>query len=172
MKTLASGLLLIFAAAAVPAAPPAFPPGRAAAPGGALPGLFALIGPDYKKPIDVPESFFNPFKVEATSELLQQRKGAAVTEQSVAAAVARRGISGLVYAPDGRSDQVIIGDQVFRIGEELTFPEGDGGGLAALVSGATVTLREVNSGSLIFDFAAEGELPHRAVVSLRSFWRP
>jgi hypothetical protein len=135
----------------------------------ANPGLFSLIGPDYKKPQEVPDTLFNPFKVEASNELMQ-RRGAAVTDQSVASAVVHRGVSGVVYGGDGRANQVIIGDQVFRIGDELTFPSAEGS--SPLLPGASVTLREVNRNSLVFDYATEGEGSRRAIVSLRSFWRP
>jgi len=143
----------------------------AAGPAAAAPGLYSLIGPDYKKPVEVPDTLFNPFKVEMSNDL-NQRKGAVVTDQSVAAAVTHRGISGVVYAADGQMSQVIIGDQVFRIGDELSFPEAEGGALAPLVAGASVTLREVNAQSLVLEYSAEGEKARRAVVSLRAFWRP
>jgi hypothetical protein len=134
--------------------------------------LASLIGTDYKKPSELPDTFFNPFKVEATSESMLQKKGAAVTEQSVAEAVGRRGVSGILFGSKGGLNQVIIGDQVFHVGDELTFPEGDAGASAPLVPGASVILREIGEKNLVFDFSAEGESGRRSTYSLRNFWRP
>lgn len=162
-------LFLVLAGAAV-AAPSAGPgPGPD---GAALARSFALLGPDYKKPRDVPDMFFNPFKIEPSFELSAQKRGAAVSEQGVADAVGRRGVSGIVYAADAGMNQVIIGDQVFRIGDELTFPDGSGGQPVPLVAGASVVLREVGRNTLVFDFAADGEAAHRSSFSLQGFWKP
>jgi hypothetical protein len=151
----------------------AAPPAAGKAPGAAdLSRLFERIGPDYKKAQELPDTFFNPFKVEATLELSMQKRGAAVTEQSIAEAVGRRGVSGLLYSTQAGMNQVIIGDQVFRVGDELSFPEGDSGAAAPLLPGASVILREIGDRSLVFDFTAEVESSRRSTFSLRSFWRP
>lgn len=160
----APAAVLALLAAVAPLAQPA----PAAPAEHALP--LSLIGPDYKRPIEVPDSFFNPFKVEATLELGDQRRGAAISEQSVAAAVLERGISGIILDGDPSRSQAIIGDQVFAVGDELAFPQGDS--LVPLLAGASVTLRAVGERSLQVEFTAEGEGARRAVVSLKNFWRP
>jgi hypothetical protein len=164
---------LILAGIAFGAAPSA-PPASGAAAGGnaALAKLIPLITPDYKKAQELPDSFFNPFKVEATIELTDQRKAAAVTEQSVADAVGRKGVSGVIFAPEAGMNQVIIGDQVFRIGDELNFPDAEGGAMAPLLAGATVVLREVDAKNLVLEFTAEGAPPRRSTFSLLTFLRP
>lgn len=166
-------LFLILADAASGSAPvPAAGPAAAANGTAALAKLMNLIGPDYKKAEDLPDTFFNPFKVEATMEMTLQKRSAAVTEQGVAEAVGRKGVSGIIYADNPGLSQVIIGDQVFRVGDELSFPDGEGGAMAPLVAGATVILREVGAKNLVFDFTAEGESARRSSLSLRSFWAP
>jgi len=166
-------LLLILVGAAAGAAPSAGQ-GAGKPAGETVPWtrLFALVGPDYKKAREIPDLFFNPFKVEATTELSMQKKGAAVSEQSVAEAVGRRGVSGIVYAANAGASRVIIGDQVFRIGDELSFSDGASEAAVPLVPGASVILREVRRDSLVFDFAAEGESARRSTLPLRTFWRP
>lgn len=166
-------LFLILADVASGAAPasgaPAGSPANASA---ALARLINLIGPDYKKAMELPDTFFNPFKVEATMEASLQKRSAAVTEQGVAEAVGRKGVSGLIYAANAGLSQVIIGDQVFRVGDELDFPDGEGGAMTPLVAGASVILREVDPKDLVFDYTAEGESARRSTFSLRNFWAP
>ena len=147
-------------------------PSALAAGSAALARLISLIGPDYKKGAELPDTFFNPFKVEATMELALQRKGAVVTEQGIADAVGRKGVSGIIYSDNAGLSQVIIGDQVFRVGDELNFPDGEGGAMAPLVAGASVILREVDPKDLVFDYTAEGESARRSTFSLRNFWAP
>ena len=56
-------LLLLAVLAAVPLnAAPAAP----SAPAATTPALFDRVGSDYKKPQEVPDNFFNPFKIQAT----------------------------------------------------------------------------------------------------------
>jgi hypothetical protein len=133
--------------------------------------LIPLITPDYKKAQELPDTFFNPFKVEATMELSGQKRAGTVTEQSVADAVGHKGVSGIIFAPEPGMNQVIIGDQVFRVGDELNFPD-DGGAMAPLLSGASVILREVDGKNLVFEFTAEGGISRRSTFSLGNFLRP
>ena len=132
---------------------------------------FRLFGVDYKKPQELPENFFNPFKNQATGSDLARREAASVTNESVASAIGRRGIFGIVYAPDARTDRVVVGDQVFCLGDELSFPNGDQAAFSPLVAGASVVLREVRPDNLQFDVVPEGEPARRLVFSLRGFWR-
>jgi hypothetical protein len=146
-----------------------------AGPAGSSPELARLIsqiGADYKKARELSDTFFNPFKIEATMDMSLQKRSATVTEQSVAEAVGRKGVSGVLYGANAGMNQVIIGDQVFRIGDELAFPDGEGGAMTPLVAGASVVLREVGEKSLSFDFTTEGESARRSTFSLRNFWRP
>jgi hypothetical protein len=164
---------LILAALAFGAAPSAGPATAGPEIGNAaLAKLIPLITPDYKKNQELPDSFFNPFKVEATLELSDQKKAATVTEQSVADAIGRKGVSGVIFAPQPDMNEVIIGDQVFRVGDELDFPDGDAGAMGPLLAGANVFLREVDGKSLVLEFTAEGGTPHRSTFSLGTFLRP
>ena len=161
-------LFLLPAGLVFGAAPPASPALSSAE----LAKLISLIGPDYKKAQELPDTFFNPFKIETTVEFSGQKKSSAVTEQAVAEAVGRKGVSGVIYAANIGMSQVIIGDQVFRVGDELDFPDGESGASVPLISGANVVLREVSATNLVFDFSSEGEAAHRSTFSLRNFWRP
>ncbi len=163
----AAPLLLL----AVLAAPP---PGAAApAPASpAAPSLFERVGSDYKKPQEVPDSFFNPFKIQATGVSAPKKGSAAITNELVSDAVGRRGVSGVVYAAPAETSHVIIGDQVFGIGDELVFPEADGAGSAPLVPGAAVVLREIGAHDLALDLTPEGEATRRVNFPLHAFWRP
>jgi hypothetical protein len=166
-------LFLVLAGLALGASPSAGPAiSGPASPSAELAKLINLIGPDYKKAQELPDTFFNPFKIEATMELSLQKRSATVTEQSVAEAVGRKGVSGVLFSANAGMSQVIIGDQVFRVGDELNFPDGEGGAMVSLVAGANVVLREVNAKDLVFEFTAEGESARRSTFSLRNFWRP
>jgi hypothetical protein len=136
--------------------------------------VFGSVGTDYKKPQVLNDSFFNPFKAQAPESILQKQESASVTNEAVGAAIGHRGISGLVYATAGETDKVIIGDQVFSIGDELEFPPKDAtqDGPVPLVSGASIVLREVKAQSLTFEITPEGEASRQLVYPLRGFWRP
>ena len=168
VAALAAGI--VHAAAPTPAAAvPAPAPAK-----GDPDALFALVGRDYKKPLEVPDGFFNPFKIDTTSELVTQQKmaGVTVTNDAVTEAVERLGVSGIVYGQGtAGAARVIIGDQVFRIGDTLEFPDAKGG-MNPLIPGANVTLREVAANTLVFDFASETEPARRASFPLHTFWRP
>ncbi len=72
------------------------------------------------------------------------------------------------------ANKVIIGDQVFGVGEELSFPTKDTAKDEPdpLVAGASVVLLEVKPESLTVEITAEGEPPRRLAYPLRNFWRP
>jgi hypothetical protein len=132
---------------------------------------FSFIGPDYKKPQELPENFFNPFKSQASGSDLARKEAVTVSNEAVASAIGHRGISGIVYSPDARADRVVVGDQVFAIGDELSFPDGDKPDGSPLVAGASVILRAVHQENLQFDIVPEGEASRRLVFSLHGFWR-
>jgi hypothetical protein len=166
---------MIMAGLAVGAAAPAVAADALAVPAAApVPQayLFGLIGPDYKKPREVPDVFFNPFKIQASSAIAAGPKKDAVSNEAIAEAIARRGVTGIVCAPDGHASRVIIGDQVFAAGDELSFPVGEKDGLAPLVPGASTVLREVGPESLSFEVTPDGEAARRLNFPLRDFWRP
>jgi hypothetical protein len=163
MKT---ALHLILAALAVAAVPL-----RAKDPAGGE--HFELVGTDYKKPQELSDSFFNPFKIQASIGSGAQRKeGAAVSNDTITDAVGKRGVSGILYASKSERNRVIIGDEVFGVGDELGFPNADSDAVSPLVPGATVVLRSVASASLTFDVTPDGEPARRVVYPLRAFWRP
>jgi len=132
---------------------------------------FSIIGADYKKPQELPENFFNPFKSQASGSDLARKESVSVSNEAVAGAIGHRGILGIVYSPDARADRIVVGDQVFAIGDELSFPDSDKPGLSPLVAGASVILREVRQDNLQFDIVPEGEASRRLVFSLHGFWR-
>jgi len=132
---------------------------------------FVALGADYKKPQVLPETFFNPFKVQADSKLAK-KEGPGAAVEAVVEAVGQRRVTGVIYAPADGASRAIIGDQVFGIGDEVSFPDPDKPGLAPLVAGNTVVLREVDAHHLGFDVGAEGETPRRVSFSLRNFWSP
>jgi hypothetical protein len=134
---------------------------------------FDLVGIDYKKPQELSDAFFNPFKIQASIGSGSQKKdGAAVTNDTITDALGKRGVSGILYAPQGDRNRVIVGDQVFGIGDEITFPNADSDALSPLVPGASVVLRTVTSGSLGLDVTPDGEPARRIAYPLRAFWRP
>lgn len=132
---------------------------------------YAPFGPAFKQPQVLPDSFFNPFKVQ-TEASAAKKDGPGVAAESVAEAVTLRRVTGIAYAPAGGASRAIIGDEVFGIGDEVSFPDPDKPGLTPLVPGNTVVLREVDAHHLAFDVGAEGETPHRVIYSLRTFWSP
>jgi hypothetical protein len=154
-------------------------PGRAAAPA-PVPeheadsaSRYDLIGEDYKKAAVLPDTVFNPFKIQA-AELPggNKRDTVGATNESILAAVEHHRVSGVLLATDTASNRVIIGDEVFGVGDTLEFFEPDKGEAVPLVMGANVVLREIKRDSLALDVGLEGETPHRIDFLLRSFWRP
>jgi hypothetical protein len=133
---------------------------------------FNSVRPDCKKPQELSEGFFNPFKVHATVQELQKKEGSAVSNETVIEAIASRGVSGMLFAAQARMNRAIIGDQVFAIGEELTFPSLEKGGQIPLLAGATVVLRRVRSDSLGLDVTTETEPARQVNFPLRNFWQP
>ena len=134
-------------------------------------GRFQPIGIDYKKPQVLPDSFFNPFKVQVGAAL-SKKDGGGVTNESVSDAIGKRGVSGIVYGPGGKAKRAIIGDEVFDVGDELSFRDAGKPGGAPLVAGASVVLREVGSRSLGVDVTADGETTRRVTFPLLNFWKP
>jgi hypothetical protein len=165
MKAAPLLLLAVLAAGPLGAAP-------ASAADSAGPSLFDRVSSDYKKPQEVPDNFFNPFKIQATGSAAPRKASAAITNELVSEAVGHRGVSGLVYATPAATSHVIIGDQVFGIGDELVFPDGDSGREVPLVAGAAVILREIGGHDLALDLTPEGEATRRISFPLRAFWRP
>lgn len=135
---------------------------------------FGALSLDFKKPQVLPDGFFNPFRAQSPESAMQKQESASVTNDAVVAAVAHRGISGLVYAQAGGDNKVIIGDQVFGVGDELTFPseEKDKDDLVPLVAGASIVLVEVKPQSLTLQITPEGDVPRQLTYPLRGFWRP
>ena len=169
MKTPAL-LLLIALTGAGPAAAAA--PDAAPAASDASPPQFGQISTEYKKPQELPDSFFNPFKIQAVSDAaMGNHEVAAVSNEAVLAAISHRGLSGLIYSgPDGHN-RAIIGDEVFSVGDELSFA-GDNAEPAPLVAGAAVVLRAVRANNLLLEVTPTGEAARPLVYPLRAFWRP
>lgn len=133
----------------------------------------SLIGDDYRKVAVLPESLFNPFKIHATNLAnLDRNSDAKVTDQTILDAIEQRGVSGLLCAPQAGDSRVIIGDQVFGVGDELSFAAENHDEDAPLVLGATVVLRTVAADRLAFEVSFEGESAHLLDFPLSKFWRP
>jgi hypothetical protein len=133
---------------------------------------FGSISPDYKKPTELLESFFNPFKIQPGLEAtLSGHEVPAVSNDAVLAALSHRGLSGLLYGKSAARNRVIIGDEVFSVGDELIFAS-DKDAAAPLVTGATVFLRAVQANNLLLEVTPTGEAPRPLNYSLRAFWRP
>lgn len=129
------------------------------------------FAPEYKKPIEVPESLFNPFKIQTINELAPRKKEAAsVTNEQVAEAIGKRGLSAILYAPDPRRSRMVLGDQNFVVGDELVFVT-DKGESDGLVAGVSVFLREIGPRSLQIEIATQGEASRLMTFSLREFYR-
>ncbi len=131
---------------------------------------FSLVSPDYKRPVDVPQSFFNPFKIQVVTDA-DARRDVAVTNEVVTAALAAKGLSGLLYASQPALNRVILGDDIFSVGDELQFSS-DTGTPLPLVTGATVVLRRVESDKLTLEVTPAGEAARTLTYPLRAFWRP
>lgn len=130
------------------------------------------IPADYKHAATVPSTFFNPFKIQgATESDAGHRDAAAVSDQSIIAAIGHRGVSGLLYAASAGQDRAIIGDEVFAVGDELQFAD-DQQGSAPLISNAAVILRGVANDKLTFDVTPVGETTRRLTYPLHAFWKP
>ena len=129
------------------------------------------LGPDFKKPIEVPDSFFNPFKIQSVNELAPRKKEvAAVTNEQVAEAIGKRAISAILYSPDPKRNRAVIGDQNFEFGDELVFM-GEKGQREPLVAGVSVFLREIGEKTLQIEIATQGEASRMMAFSLRDFYR-
>jgi hypothetical protein len=164
-------MLLALALAAAESGRGASPPREG---GQDSPSRFSLIGDDYKKAVVLPDSIFNPFKIQAATELPGggKRDGMGATNESIVGALEGRRVTGVLIGPDAASNRVIIGDQVFSVGDPLEFFDKDKGVPVPLVSGANVILREIKKDSLALDVGLESETPRRVDYILRSFWRP
>ncbi|HVW21056.1 MAG TPA: hypothetical protein VHC86_07550 [Opitutaceae bacterium] len=164
---LALALSLLAAAAARGAAAPAARPAPDPS------GRYSLIGDDYKRAQVLPDSAFNPFKIQAATTLAGSRKeGAPATPESIADAVEHRRVTGVLLADVPADNRVIIGDTVFGVGDPLEFFDKDKGAAVPLAAGMTVVLREVRRDALGLDVGQDGESPHRVDFPLRTFWRP
>ena len=131
---------------------------------------FDLIGPDYKKPQELPASFFNPFKSQTSIAALARKEVPSVTNEAVTDAVTKRGISGIVLAADLRTNRVVLGDEVFAVDDELSFADPRQSEPAPLLAGASVVLKAIRSENLEFEIRVEGEPPRTMTFPLRRFW--
>lgn len=170
MKALFLGLAAAAAAATLRAAPASPAPVPDAAD---LSSRFRLIGEDYKHASVLPPSLFNPFSIRGAGLPGLGRKDAVdSSDQAVADAVLRRRITGLSLSPDAADSRVIIGDQVFQVGDPLEFFDPDKDTPAPLVLGVRVVVRAIERESLHLEVGVEGDAPHRVDIPLRTFWRP
>lgn len=167
MKSAAPLLLLILPTAALGAVPAAVDLGDPAS-------RFAAIGDAYKQAEVLTDSLFNPFKIKGAVGLPggKGRDAAAVTDQGIADAVERRRVTGILLAPDPANNRVIIGDEIFSVGDALQFFDRDKGVDEPLALGATVVLKDVKQDSLAVEVSPDGENPRRLELTLRTFWRP
>jgi hypothetical protein len=134
------------------------------------PDRFDLVGPHYKAVQELPPTFFNPFKSQTTSAALARKETPTVTNEAVAEAVTKRGVSGIVLSPDLRANRVVVGDEVFGVDDELSFPDPKRPEAAPLVGGATVVLRAIRRDNLEFEIRVEGEAARTLTFPLRRFW--
>lgn len=139
----------------------------------AAPEPFIPIRSDYKKPQEVPENFFDPFRAQDAAENGSLKRDAAmVSDGAVASAVVTRGISGIMLGAKPAANRVIIGDQVFAVGDALKFPDASEDGFAPLVAGASVVVQAVRRESLVLEIQPDGRAAREFVYSLGPFWRP
>jgi hypothetical protein len=171
MKAFLALVLAGAAAAALRAdAPRAVPPGGPAAD---LASRFDLIGENYKKAAVVLESVFNPFRIQSAEAPGGSRRDPAdITNEAIVAAVEHRRVSGVLLAPVAANNRVIIGDEVFAVGDPLEFFDLGAGATQPLVAGVSVTVREIRTDRLALDVGRESEAPRRVDFPLRTFWRP
>jgi hypothetical protein len=133
----------------------------------------ALVGDDYRKVEVLPPSFFNPFKVRATSAIpLDRDSNLKITDDAVLQSLEHAGVTGMLLASGGRECRVILGDQVFGVGDTLEFPDGDNPVNTPLLKGAKVVLKGITPVDLDLEVTFAGEAPHPLTFPLRSFWRP
>jgi hypothetical protein len=147
----------------------------AGAPPGAVAAgeVFMPIRPDYKKPQEVPENFFDPFRAQDAADSGSFKRDAAmVSDGTVASAVGTRGISGILLGAKPAANRVIIGDQVFAVGDALQFPDNSQDGFGPLVAGASVVLQAVQRESLVLEIQPDGRASRELIYSLGGFWRP
>ena len=134
------------------------------------PDRFNLIGEDYKHARELPPTLFNPFKSQASNAALARKETASVTDESVSDALTTRGLSGIVISPDAEANRVVVGDEVFGVGDELSFPDPKRPTLDPLVTGASVLLSAIRQENLEFEVRVEGEPPRHMTFPLHSFW--
>jgi len=168
-------ILMLARLAAADAGPPPF----AKASGDKEPALhqdlphgdrFELIGPHYKAPQELPPGYFNPFKSQTTSAALARKEAPTVTNEAVAEAMTKRGVSGIVLSPDLRTNRVVLGNEVFGIDDELNFPDPKATEPAPLLGGANVVLRAIRVENLELEIRVEGEAARTMTFPLHRFW--
>jgi hypothetical protein len=156
------------------AASPLFAAAPAPAPGPEAPARFQPVGDNYKKAAVLEESTFNPFKIQSATGVpgFGRKDTPAASNEMVAEAVAHRRITGVLLAANPADNRVIIGDEVFGVGDTVEFFDRDKGANVPLAAGASVTIHEIRQNSLLLDIGLDGESPRRLDFPLRDFWRP
>jgi hypothetical protein len=138
-----------------------------------LSSKIAFIGDDYKKRVAVTDALFNPFKVQVSIDTgVGHRDDGAVTDESIVSALEARRISGITFASNPAANRVILGDQIFGVGEAVEFFDDRNDKMAPLVSGVRIVLREVKQDSLVFEVAGENAAARRLIFPLHRFWQP
>jgi len=145
-------------------------PGLGAADAPPPPDRFNLIGDNYKHARELPPTLFNPFKSQSNNAALARKETASVTNEAISDALTTRGVSGIVISPDAQADRVVMGDEVFGVGDELSFPSPKHSNFDPLITGASVLLSAIRQENLEFEVRVEGEPPRHLTFPLRSFW--
>jgi hypothetical protein len=134
-----------------------------------LPDRFSLVDSQYKVARELPPTFFNPFKSQANGPG-GRKETASITNEMIADALSKRGISGIVLSADARAERVVLGDEVFGVGDELAFPAPKQPVPVALVAGSTVLLTVIRAENLEFEVRVDGEPSRRLTFPLHAFW--
>jgi hypothetical protein len=122
--------------------------------------------------VTLDENFYNPFKLTARQAALPLSAQSTLTNEQIAQLLRQRKIQGLIFGADGMTGKrVIIGDEVFAVGDEIAFYNDDYI-LTHLSSAGIVRLIKITRESLEFDISVSGQPSRRMDYSLSAFFAP
>jgi hypothetical protein len=118
------------------------------------------------------ENFYNPFKLTARQAALPLSALSTLTNEQIAQLLGERKVQGLIFGADGvTGKRVIIGDELFTVGDEIAFYNNDCV-LTRLSSAGIIHLVKITRESLEFEISVNGQPSRRVDYSLSSFFTP
>ncbi|HKB92261.1 MAG TPA: hypothetical protein VKC60_17220 [Opitutaceae bacterium] len=119
------------------------------------------------------ERIYDPFQFRTTNRTpIVDKEGEKIAPalklEDIAVLLGKRGVQGVVYPEREAGSAVIIGDTLFRIGDELVFPIDDK--VKPLTPQARIFLRRIRKQSLDLEVQPTTGPNQTVVYSLSTFW--